>query len=104
MIESEPENWELMQAFFKEKGLVRQHLDSYNYFIEHTMQQIVDETSKIEFDISQFYVKLGKITVGEPSIREADGSIKPIFPMEARIRNLTYAANLRLEMTPVYKD
>ncbi|MHA1784114.1 MAG: DNA-directed RNA polymerase subunit B [Candidatus Helarchaeota archaeon] len=104
MIESESENWELMQSFFKEKGLVRQHLDSYNYFIEHTMQQIVDETGKIEFDISQFYVKLGKITVGEPSIREADGSIKPNFPMEARIRNLTYAANLRLEMTPVYKD
>ncbi len=104
VIESEPENWDLMQAFFKEKGLVRQHLDSYNYFIEHQMQQIVDEQGKIEFDISQFYVKLGKITIGEPTIREADGSMKPIFPIEARIRNLTYSSALRLEMTPVFKD
>ncbi|NVM05060.1 MAG: DNA-directed RNA polymerase subunit B [Candidatus Helarchaeota archaeon] len=101
---SENENWPLMMAFFLEKGLVRQHLDSYNYFIEHTLQQIVDEVEKIEFDISQFYVKLGKISVSEPSIKEADGSMKPIFPMEARIRNLTYSASLKLEMTPVFKD
>ncbi|MHA1379926.1 MAG: DNA-directed RNA polymerase subunit B [Candidatus Helarchaeota archaeon] len=101
---SENINWMVMKAFFAEKGLVRQHLDSYNYFIEHTLQQIVDEIGKIEFDISQFYVKLGKISVGEPSIKEADGSMKPIFPMEARIRNLTYSASLRLEMTPVLKD
>lgn len=104
MITSENENWVIMKAFFEEKGLVRQHLDSYNYFVENTLQQIVDEVGKIEFDISQFYVKLGKISVGEPSIKEADGSMKPIFPMEARIRNLTYSASLRLEMTPVFKE
>jgi len=83
------DRWIVMKAFFEEKGLVRQHLDSYNDFIERGMQQVVDEVGKIEPEIADFYVKLGKIEVGEPIIREADGSTRKIYPMEARIRNLT---------------
>ncbi len=98
------DRWILMDAFFKEKGLVRQHLDSYNVFIEKTIQEVVDEVGRIEPDIPQYYVKLGRITIGDPTIREADGSVKPIFPIEARIRNLTYSAPLYLEMIPVRKD
>ncbi len=98
------DEWVLMRAFFEEKGLVRQHLDSYNVFIEHNMQDVVDEVARIEPDIPQYYVKLGRMTIGDPTIREADGSVKPIFPIEARIRNLTYSAPLYLEMTPVRKD
>ncbi|HUY01065.1 MAG TPA: DNA-directed RNA polymerase subunit B'', partial [Candidatus Deferrimicrobium sp.] len=98
------DNWVLMGAFFKEKGLVRQHLDSYNVFIEKTIQEVVDETARIEPDIPQYFVKLGRINIGDPTIREADGSVKPIFPIEARIRNLTYSAPLYLEMIPIRKD
>ena len=98
---SQEDRWELMKAFFSEKGLVRQHLDSYNEFIGRSIQQIVDEIEKIEPDIPGFYVKLGKVEVGEPTIREADGAVRPITPMEARIRNLTYYAPLQLEMTPI---
>ncbi|MHA2061838.1 MAG: DNA-directed RNA polymerase subunit B'', partial [Candidatus Sifarchaeia archaeon] len=98
---SQEERWNLMKAFFSEKGLVRQHLDSYNDFIGRSIQQIVDEIEKIEPDIPGFYVKLGKVEVGEPTIREADGAVRPVTPMEARIRNLTYYAPLWLEMTPV---
>jgi len=32
----------LQKAFFKEKGLVRQHLDSYNEFIDHGLQQMIE--------------------------------------------------------------
>jgi DNA-directed RNA polymerase subunit B len=101
---SEFDPWDLMRAFFEEKGLVRQHLDSYNVFIEKTMQEVVDEVARIEPDIPQYYVKLGRITNGDPTIREADGSVKPIFPIEARIRNLTYSAPLYMEMIPIRKD
>ncbi len=106
---SNPENfefdrWILMGSFFKEKGLVRQHLDSYNVFIEKTIQEVVNEVGRIEPDVPQYFVKLGRLTIGDPTIREADGSVKPIFPIEARIRNLTYSAPLYLEMIPVRKD
>ncbi|MHA1713039.1 MAG: hypothetical protein ACTSW4_03195, partial [Candidatus Ranarchaeia archaeon] len=106
-------NWAVMRAFFVETKLVHQHLDSYNDFVEHKLQKIVDEIGKIEPDIqnrtaqrqvSQFYLRLGKIHVESPSIREADGSKKPIYPSEARIRDLTYSAPLFLEMIPVDVD
>ncbi|MEX2723707.1 MAG: DNA-directed RNA polymerase subunit B, partial [Candidatus Freyarchaeota archaeon] len=98
------DGWRVIEAFIEENGLVRQHLDSYNEFIKHGLQQIVDEVGKIEPEGENYYVKLGKIDVGKPTIKEADGSTMPVFPNEARIRNLTYAANLHLEMTIVYND
>lgn len=33
--------WVVISSFFEEKGLVRQQLDSFNEFIQHTMQEIV---------------------------------------------------------------
>ncbi|MHA1595309.1 MAG: DNA-directed RNA polymerase subunit B [Candidatus Baldrarchaeia archaeon] len=104
------DRWEVMKAYFKEMGLVQQQLESFNAFITRGMQAIVDEIGQIEIEAreeegsSLKYIKFGKIEVGEPMIREADGSTRKIYPMEARIRNLTYAAPVYLEMTPIYVD
>ena len=95
------DRWALVEAFIREKGLVRQHLDSYNDFVERKLQEIIDEQSVIETDIPGLYIKLGKIEVGRPIVREADGSTSEILPMEARLRNLTYAAPMYLHMTLV---
>mgnify|MGYP003872136063 CR=1 FL=1 len=92
------DRWVLVRAFIKEYGLVRQHLDSYNNFIEHKLQQIVDEQGVVETADGTVFVKLGKIEVGEPRVREADGTETVITPMEARLRNLTYSAPMYLEM------
>lgn len=96
--------WILLESYFKEIGLVRQHLDSFNNFLEESMQQIVDETKQIIPDIPDFYIVFGKISVESPATREADGATKEITPMEARIRELTYAGKIYLEMTPVTID
>ncbi|RLE67827.1 MAG: hypothetical protein DRJ34_04155, partial [Thermoprotei archaeon] len=74
------DRWVLVDAFIKDKGLVRQHLDSYNDFIEKRLQEIIDEQSIIETKIHGLYVKFGKIEVGKPIVREADGSISEILP------------------------
>lgn len=98
---SKEDAWVLISAFIKEHGLVRQHLDSYNKFVEKTLQEIVDEMKNVESGIPGLKVKLGKLTVENPRVKEADGSESSILPMEARIRNLTYAAPMFLEMTLV---
>ncbi len=97
------DRWAIVEAFLEEKGLVRQHLDSYNDFVEHGMQEVVDEVGKIDVEGEDYYVKLGKIEVGPPTIKEADGSRNLLTPAEARIRNLTYSAPIYLEMSIVYK-
>lgn len=45
---SQEDAWAVISAFFEEKGLVRQQLDSFNEFIQNTMQEIVDESANIE--------------------------------------------------------
>lgn len=111
MIEIQKEDiHNLLQNFFKEKGLVRQHLDSYNEFIDHGLQEVVDEIGEIPVEIPEnpYKVKLGQIWVIDPQSRitgpyatEVDGTKHEIYPMEARLRNLAYAAPIALEMTPI---
>ncbi|MFX1577462.1 MAG: DNA-directed RNA polymerase subunit B [Promethearchaeota archaeon] len=101
---SSEDRWAVMKSFFLSKGLVRQHLDSYNHFVERRIQQIVSDVGKIEPDIPNYYVRLGRVEIQNPSVREADGSVRNIAPAEARIRNLTYSSPIYLEMTPVYRD
>ena len=101
---------DLLKTFFNEKGLVRQHLDSYNEFIDHGLQEVVDEVAEIPIEVpeSPYKVKLGQIWVIDPQSRitgpyatEVDGTKHEIYPMEARLRNLAYSAPIALEMTPV---
>jgi len=66
------------------------------------MQEIVNEISET-IDKEDFEITLGKIAVGKPRVIEADGSSSLITPSEARMRNLTYAAPVTLEIT-VKKD
>lgn len=100
---SESTLWNIMKGFIKETGLVRQHIDSYTEFIESGLQSIIDEVAEtpIEVEENPFTIKLGKIEIGTPRVMEVDGSERRVYPAEARIRNLTYAAPLHLEMTPI---
>ena len=100
----------LQKAFFKEKGLVRQHLDSYNKFIDSGLQQVIDETGEINIEVPEapYKIKLGQAWIIDPQtkisgpyVTEVDGTKHEIYPLETRFRNLTYAAPLALEMTPI---
>jgi DNA-directed RNA polymerase subunit B len=98
------DRWVLIETMAKELGLVRQHLDSYNEFITNGLQNVVKEIGMIKPEIHNYFVRINKIDMEPPNIREADGSLNNIYPSEARIRNLTYTAPLYLEMTPIRID
>lgn len=40
--------WIVISAYFDEKGLVRQQLDSFDEFIQMSVQRIVEDTPQIE--------------------------------------------------------
>ncbi|MCX8198351.1 MAG: DNA-directed RNA polymerase subunit B'' [Candidatus Micrarchaeota archaeon] len=92
---------ELLTAYFKDNSLVKQHLDSYNKFIEHGLQNVVDRVGIIEPSVEGFHLRFGNIRLEKPKIIEADGAQRSILPSEARMRNLTYAAPIFLEIIPV---
>ena len=101
----------LSKAYFTRKKIAQHHIDSFNDFVDKGLQKIMDEQGIIETDIEEVdsrgkyrvYVKLGKIRVGKPKVREADGSYEKLFPTEARLRDLTYAAPVCLKMA-IVKD
>lgn len=93
---------ELITAYFKDNSLVKQHLDSYNKFIEFGIQNIVDRVGTIQPSVEGFELRFGQIRLDKPKIIEADGAQRAIYPAEARLRNLTYAAPIFLEIIPVF--
>ncbi|MBU0893954.1 MAG: DNA-directed RNA polymerase subunit B [Nanoarchaeota archaeon] len=92
----------VVKKYLKDHSLVESNITSFNNFIEKRMQEIVDEVSET-INPEDFEIRLGKIKVGKPKIVESDGSSSLIMPYEARLRNLTYAAPITLEIT-VKKD
>jgi len=102
--------WTVISSFFEQKGLVRQQLDSFDEFVQNTMQELVDENADLILDQAdqhtghdtdmtrRYEIKFGQIYLSRPTVTEADGSVVPVFPQEARLRNLTYSAPLYIEM------
>ena len=102
---------ELVDAFYKNRSIVNHQIASYNDFLEHRLQNIVDnaiigqeeemEKGSIYPEIEGYKIKFGKVSIGKPAVKEADGTIRELTPMEARLRDLTYEAPLTLEFIPV---
>lgn len=42
--------WTVISSFFEQKGLVRQQLDSFDEFVQNTMQELVDENADLILD------------------------------------------------------
>ena len=90
----------LLDTFIKDKGLVRFQIDSFNDFITRRIPKVLNEIGTIKPEVPE----LGEFKIGEPSVKEADGSVRNTLPLEARTRNLTYSAPMFVEMTPVLNN
>ena len=44
---SQEDCWDVIKAFFEEKGLVRQQIDSFNEFMSNTVQELVEESKSL---------------------------------------------------------
>lgn len=92
-IKAVEDKWELLPAYLQVKGLVKQHIDSYNYFVDVDLKNIIKANEKITSDIDpKFYLKYTDIVVGEPQRSDPDAIDRSITPHECRLRDITYSA------------
>jgi len=96
----------LITKYFENRSFTDHNINSFNKFIKIGMQKVVDEVNEVIPDIlpigvRDLRIKLGKIWAEKPVVHEADGSRRPIMPIESRLRNLTYEAPILLEMSIV---
>ncbi|XP_059153930.1 DNA-directed RNA polymerase III subunit RPC2-like [Physella acuta] len=98
-IKTVEEKWRLLPAFLKTKGLVKQHIDSFNYFINVEIKKIMKANDKILSDADpNFYLKYLNIYVGMPNVQESLGIAQSISPHECRLRDITYSAPITVDI------
>ncbi len=95
---------EIIKRYFDDTSFVESNIKSFDNFIAKGMQQIVNEIGDIvptiiPPEMDDFRIKLAKIRIEKPRLIEADGSTRDFFPIESRLRILTYSAPLYLEVS-----
>ena len=63
----------LVKKYLQDHSLIESNITSFNNFINHRMQEIIEELNENISD-EDFEIQLGKIKVEKPQIVEADGS------------------------------
>ena len=115
---------EIIESYFRERSLVNHQLASYNDCIPSVdsqssrFEEIVrtirigteetvddDEGGLIKLDglDHDIQVRMKNMTLGPPTIREANGSEHPSSPLECRLRKLTYMSPIYLDFT-IHRD
>jgi DNA-directed RNA polymerase beta subunit len=94
----------LIKKFFEENSFVKSNIESFNFFVDKELNTVLEENKEIEPtiippNVESFKIRLDKIWVTKPEITEADGSKRNIFPAEARLRKLSYAAPIFIEVS-----
>ncbi|KAJ3409998.1 DNA-directed RNA polymerase III core subunit ret1, partial [Chytridiales sp. JEL 0842] len=99
-IDTAEDKWRLVPAFLQTKGLVKQHVDSFDYFIETGLQKIVDANTTVNSDVDpSFWLDFKKIRVAAPEAYDpSQGTYKPITPQECRLRDTTYAGTILVDI------
>jgi len=90
--------WSIVQDILKREGVSKQHLNSFDEFIEKGLQEIIDEIGDIEIENAEYpyKIRLDKIKLNPARMMELDGSITHITPAEARLRNVSYVCPLMM--------
>ncbi|KAI0920481.1 DNA-directed RNA polymerase III subunit [Taiwanofungus camphoratus] len=92
-IKNVEDKWLLLPAFLKVKGLVKQHIDSFNYFVDVDIKNVLKANNKVTSDVDpRFWLKYTDIVVGFPDRTDADAIDKSVTPHECRLRDTTYGA------------
>ncbi|MBA42390.1 MAG: hypothetical protein CMF62_00085 [Magnetococcales bacterium] len=112
-------SWDMINTYFKSTPnfLTKHHLDSFNEFIDSGIPIIFRDNNPIqimkeqdektnEFQLNcKLYLggKDGtKVYYGKPIIYEDDGRKHYLYPNEARLRNMTYAFSIHIDVDVVF--
>ncbi|OXB72613.1 UNVERIFIED_CONTAM: hypothetical protein H355_007859 [Colinus virginianus] len=91
------DKWRLLPAYLAAKGLVHQHIESYNYFVKRELHEILRAPSNrlVKSDVDpSFFIEFLSIYAGTPCYYEEGMIVQRLTPHICRTRELTYAAPL----------
>jgi DNA-directed RNA polymerase III subunit RPC2 len=89
------DKWRLLPHFLQLRSLMRQHIDSFDHFVNVELKQIVQSPSAREIRSEHdpnFYLRYTDCWVGEPSVEEDSYATSQATPFQCRLRDCTYSA------------
>lgn len=101
---SENFRWKVIEAMFKQRGFVHHQLSTFDDFVHNGIERVVRE-SDITVTTPQFTytVAFGDTYVPPPNITDDDRrKTRPLFPNEAREKDLTYDSPVFVDITETY--
>jgi DNA-directed RNA polymerase II subunit RPB2 len=102
----EDKTWNVLDSYFSNKEvLVKHHTESYNHFINIELPNIIRENNPIiiydshgEKKLNEYHINFNNVYISKPVINENDGTTKPMYPYDARIRNLSYSGGIYVDI------
>ena len=72
MVDTSGKRWPIIQDILRKEGIAKQHINSFNEFLESGLQSIIKEVSQIEIENAEYpyKVQLGKIKLQKPRMME----------------------------------
>ncbi len=67
------EKWKMLPHFLRMRGLMRQHIDSFDHFINIELKNIINaKSNRIVYSEAdpKFFIRYTDIYVGEPNVEE----------------------------------
>ncbi|KAK9064381.1 hypothetical protein SSX86_015763 [Deinandra increscens subsp. villosa] len=91
-VKSAVDKFQLLPEFLKVRGLVKQHLDSYNFFVMTEIKKIVRANDLVTSRVNPgVYLRYKDVWIGKPS-EVVDGVTESLSPQKCRLSDKTYAA------------
>ena len=109
--------YDIIRAYFEghhTERLVRHQIESYNDFVNIQLQKTIQMFNPIHIrsendyvaEKDQYFLELiihfDNFKLHPPIINENNGATKKLLPQEAKIRNITYASNMTLDVNIQY--
>lgn len=94
----------LLKKYFQEESFVESNIESFNNFVSKILPQILEENKEIiptivPPDVEEYKIRFDNIRIDKVEVTEADGSRRAIMPNEARLRKLTYASPMYVDIS-----
>jgi DNA-directed RNA polymerase II subunit RPB2 len=85
-----------LKSFYQTNFHSSLQLESFNHFVNYKLPQILEDESVIQLSIdnSNYRIVFSNVFLEKPQIVDDDYRRRNLLPLEARIRDLTYAGNL----------
>jgi DNA-directed RNA polymerase II subunit RPB2 len=98
----------IVKSYFESYGLVKHQIDSYNRFTKSDLKNIVNNEPSVKYDCpvtrSTYSLKFRNICVESPTIIDDNRKVRPLYPQEARNKDLSYSGCVCVDVIETTDD